>query len=282
MQPALAAVHQAERRLMVRHIGVHGADDAKIVRKLADLLEHLAHLEAALAVFLNLNGDLKPAPVGRSVLSRFGSALPSNFVEHRLRIERIHLRRAAVHEEVDHALRLRLEVRLAHAKWIARIHRSLRAARADEIAKSQRAEAHADAVQQLAAGEKGVFEIGGVVGHGGLFAIEAVGGIALVVFDNENANSPGFDAVESVIWESFEVCPAVIVIGCGMKMLRIVRGFQQGGFKFSLKFNGKLGRYFAVVSGDFARVSYCCWMEPDVHGFAGSRTCVQNSSQLIS
>ena len=53
-QPGLAAVHQQQRRLVVRHVGVHRADDADVVDVLGGVREQLADLEPALAVLLEL------------------------------------------------------------------------------------------------------------------------------------------------------------------------------------------------------------------------------------
>ena len=72
LQAAVAAVHQHQRRLMIGHVGVHRADDAQVVDVLLGRAgEQLAHLDAALAVFLNLKGEPRAAPVLRSV-RRFG------------------------------------------------------------------------------------------------------------------------------------------------------------------------------------------------------------------
>ena len=113
-QPRFAAVHQQERRLVIRHVRVHRADDADVVDVLRGVGEQISLTSSPLLpYFLNLNGDGKAAPVRRSV-RRFavGSDLPAYFVERRLRVEGIDLRRPAVGEDVDDALRLGREVRL--------------------------------------------------------------------------------------------------------------------------------------------------------------------------
>ena len=51
-QPGFAAIHQQQRRLVVRHVGVHRADDADVVDAFGDVGKDLADFDAALAVFL--------------------------------------------------------------------------------------------------------------------------------------------------------------------------------------------------------------------------------------
>ena len=115
--------------------------------------------------FWNLNGDGKRGPglaLGRQVPP--GSGWPAYFVERRLGVERIDVRRPAVHEQVDDALGLGREMRRA-AATADRWPRRMRVCGADdEIAQRERAEAHAAALQQFAAGEGQVFELE-LVGH---------------------------------------------------------------------------------------------------------------------
>ena len=110
-QARVAAVEQHERRLVVGHVRVHRADDADVVNALRRLRENLTDLDAAPAVFLEL--------VGRAE-GRAGAALGAEFVGQRfavmliergLGVERVHVGRAAVEEDVDDALGLRCEVR---------------------------------------------------------------------------------------------------------------------------------------------------------------------------
>ena len=62
--------------------------------------------------FLNVNGDFSRLPVLRSVCRLpEGIGLPLYFVEHRLGIERVHLRRSAVQEQIDDALGLGRKMR---------------------------------------------------------------------------------------------------------------------------------------------------------------------------
>jgi hypothetical protein len=48
----VAGVHLDERGLVIRHIGVHGANDAAIVDDAGEIRERLADFDAALAVTL--------------------------------------------------------------------------------------------------------------------------------------------------------------------------------------------------------------------------------------
>ena len=107
-QPRLAAVHQHQRRLVVGHVGVHRADDADVVDACSAMCGKISLTSMPLwPYFLNLNGDVKHAPVLRSV-GRLAvrQRLAVVLRQHRLGIEGIDVRRAAVHEEEDDALGL--------------------------------------------------------------------------------------------------------------------------------------------------------------------------------
>ena len=68
----------------------------------------------ALPYFLNVNGERISAPVLRSVATdAAGQRLAVILVEHRLRIEAVDLRQAAVHEQEDDALGARRMIELA-------------------------------------------------------------------------------------------------------------------------------------------------------------------------
>ena len=76
-QPAVAAVHQHQRRLVVGHVGVHRADDAHVVDVRAVLANSSLTSMPLWPYFWNLNGDRIAAPVLRSVRRfGFGSGLP--------------------------------------------------------------------------------------------------------------------------------------------------------------------------------------------------------------
>jgi len=70
---------------------VHRADDRNVVDALADVRENVAHLDAALPVFLELVRRLESRAglALRPELER--DFLPVPFVERGLRIERVHL-----------------------------------------------------------------------------------------------------------------------------------------------------------------------------------------------
>ena len=61
-QPRLAAIHQQQRRLVIRHIRVHRANHRDVVDVLRRLRKQFAHFDAALAVFLELEWRLKRRP----------------------------------------------------------------------------------------------------------------------------------------------------------------------------------------------------------------------------
>ena len=118
-----AVVHRIERLLMIVHAGVHGADERDVVGHFAELRQQLAQLHAALAVrrkFPRRAKDLRRSLREVVVFDLAGKLLPIILREHRLRIEEIHLRRPAHHEQRDHRLRLRLKVRRLREQIVAR------------------------------------------------------------------------------------------------------------------------------------------------------------------
>ena len=80
-----------------------------------------------------------------------GSSLAGVFVEHRLGVEGVDVRRAAVHEDVDDALGFGGEVGCVRAERIGRGGGCFLGAD-DQVAECECAEAHAAAVEQFAAG----------------------------------------------------------------------------------------------------------------------------------
>ena len=74
-QPGLAAIHQQQRRLVIRHVGVHRADDADVVDALATCGNISLTSMPLWPYFWNLNGEGNAAPVFRSV-GRLASAIP--------------------------------------------------------------------------------------------------------------------------------------------------------------------------------------------------------------
>ncbi len=110
--PGFAAVHQQQRRLVIGHVGVHRANDADVVDAAGGVREQVAHLDTGLAVSLKLErrgeggaGLAFGAEVGAR--QQFAGV----FRQRRLGIERIDVRRAAVHKQVDDALGLAEKVR---------------------------------------------------------------------------------------------------------------------------------------------------------------------------
>ena len=99
---------------MVRHVGVHRADDAQVIDARRDVWEDLADLDPALAVLAESVGRGEGGPgtaFGAEILAR--QHLAGVPVERRLGIEGVDVRRPTVHEQVDDAFRLGREVRPA-------------------------------------------------------------------------------------------------------------------------------------------------------------------------
>ena len=151
----VAGVHHQHRRLVVRDVGVHGADEADVVGAAADVRKQLAHLHAALAVLLERERRLEQAPglpFGRDVPA--GQRLPVVLVEHRLGVEAVDLRQAAVHEQEDDVLRPGGVVeRALRAGFAALLKPGGRERLADQAGERQHAEAVAHAAERVAPGD---------------------------------------------------------------------------------------------------------------------------------
>ncbi len=108
-------VHGVEALGVVADAGGHGADEGDVVHDLGEVREQLADLHAALAMLLELPGGAKAlgGGLGEVVVFDLAGELPPVVPgEHGLGVEEVHLGGAAHHEERDHGLRPRLEVRL--------------------------------------------------------------------------------------------------------------------------------------------------------------------------
>ena len=156
---------------MVGHIRVHRAHHADVVDRLRGPGKNLAHLDPALPVFFESERRLVARarlPLRAEMLHR--QRLAVKLREPRLRVEGVHMRRPAVHEKVDDALRLRREMRRFRRERIQIRH--LGGAGSQRIpqhaAQRQRAHPHSAAVEKIAAGEKLIGEARSVVvlGHG--------------------------------------------------------------------------------------------------------------------
>jgi hypothetical protein len=180
VQAALAAVHQAQRRLMIRHVGVHRADHAEIVGESADFFEHLAHFKPALAAFGEFERRFETR-AGRALrFEHVRQRLAVVLVQHRLRVERIDVRGAAVHEEMHHALRLRLKMRPFQRH---RVQRGRGGLLVEQRACRHGAKAHADTLQQFTTRQKRMLQIRSMMWdgevHWGVLKIRRFGHIAI-------------------------------------------------------------------------------------------------------
>ena len=147
---------------MVRHVGVHRADDADVVDARGGMREQLAHLDAALAVALKLERRREGGAglaLGRQVGRR--QRLAGELVEHRLGVKGIDVRWPTVHEQMDDALGLTGKMRrlgrqrgiAAHAIWCqCRAHRQ----GTKQVCEAQHPEAHPATAKEIAPGKKPV------------------------------------------------------------------------------------------------------------------------------
>src|SRR5579862_851774 len=159
---------------MIRHVRVRRTDHANVVDALRRLREKFRDFDAAFPVFLKRKRRLER----RARLAfrlriverqRFAVILR----QHRLRVERIDMRRPAVHEQMNHALGLRRQRRALRRHRIpaANSPRSLGVVRKQLAAlrhqpgQRHRAKAGSAAAQRLAASEKVVFKARHVMVH---------------------------------------------------------------------------------------------------------------------
>ena len=101
-----ARVHLDVRLRMIRDVGRHAAQHADVVGVLGDICEDLGDPLPALAVLREFER--------RCEQLSFFAGLAAVGLELRLVVERVHVRRAALHREEDDALRLRGEMRRSH------------------------------------------------------------------------------------------------------------------------------------------------------------------------
>ena len=144
---------------------MHRANDRDVVDRPGDVAKEVADFDAALAVLAEFEGRGQGG-AGRALGGQHaaGEQLAGVLFEGGLGVEGIHMRRAAVHEDVDDVLGLCREMRHARREGVGARSGSLGSA-TDEVSEGERAEAHAAAMEQLAAGEGQVIELEGV-GHG--------------------------------------------------------------------------------------------------------------------
>ena len=116
-----AGVHQRDGRLVIRNIRVHRADDADVFRNAADIGPQLAHFGVGFAVARELERRLhQVAGLALRENRAAGQRLPVVLLQHRLGIEGVHVRHAAVREQENDPLGARLEVQLLQHSRSAR------------------------------------------------------------------------------------------------------------------------------------------------------------------
>ena len=192
--PPLAAVHQHQRRLMIGHVGVHRADDAEVVGvRTGGSGEQLADLQTALPVPAKLERRAHGG-AGLALGAEVGARQRLSVVlrQQGLGVERVDVRRAAVHEQVDDLLGPGGELGRPRGQGIERIGRRRARPRRGERSEpavvgqharqADEAEAHAAAVEDLATGEEGVVgvELRYRGHHGGDSRVSACGSMGVL------------------------------------------------------------------------------------------------------
>ena len=145
---------------MVRHIGVHRANDGNVVNTPADMGKNLADFDAALAVsfeFVRRGKRRAGFPFGFQILHR--QLFAGVFFQRRFGIEGVHVRRPAVGENMNHMFGFGRKLRLpGHERRNIATRRLRRGGErlhaAEKRGQTQRAHAHTAAAQKLAPGQK--------------------------------------------------------------------------------------------------------------------------------
>ena len=111
-----AGVHLVDRLRVVDAVTVAAPDDAQLVRALRQVVEEVADLESRFAAWPERpdgaeKGVAGHLPPGHDLSKALRERLTRVASEGRLGVEEVDVARSAVHEEVDHSLRARPEVR---------------------------------------------------------------------------------------------------------------------------------------------------------------------------
>ena len=107
----VARVHLQQRRLVVRHVGLHRANDAAIVNYPPEVRQRLAHFNAAPAAGMEFVRRRHKARAFALLVEFAGGLLAFVFVQRGLGIERVNLRRSAVQKEENDPFGARREMR---------------------------------------------------------------------------------------------------------------------------------------------------------------------------
>src|SRR5678815_118654 len=93
----VSAIHQQQRRLVIRNVRVHRSDYRDVIDVLRDMGEQLTHFDTALTVRTKLEWGLKSSPGAafrRQIVRRQGLAVQTR--ERGFGIKRIHMRRPPI------------------------------------------------------------------------------------------------------------------------------------------------------------------------------------------
>ncbi len=114
--PRFAAVHQHQRRFVVRHVGMHRTDHGNVVDVPGCLGKQFADLDAAGTVLLELERRReRRARLALGAQIAAGQFLAGVFLQRRLGIERIDVAWTAVHEQMNDVLGLARKLRGARS-----------------------------------------------------------------------------------------------------------------------------------------------------------------------
>ena len=138
------------------NVRVHGLDDAEVVHLFAEVRENFADFDAGFSFF----GKLERRRHRHA--AHAGNFFAVHLGERRFVIPSVQMRRRALRKNVDDVLglrgqrrRFRQQVRLG----LDRVRGAGEQAFTQKRREAQRAKAHARALQELAAGEKVIFEV---------------------------------------------------------------------------------------------------------------------------
>jgi len=149
-----AVVHQEQGGAVVGVVGVHRADDAEVVDVPGRVRQQLADRQAALAAGLKLVRHRHAAAGGifRAEID-FLRPLPRELVESRLGIEKVPLKRPAVHEELNDPFGTGLKMGLEFGSGGFGLFVCQGSISGQELGEAAHSQAAAEGLEGLAAGE---------------------------------------------------------------------------------------------------------------------------------
>lgn len=174
---------------MIWHIGMHGSDDADVVRTFSDVGEEFTDLDPTLAVLCEFEGGtVACARLAFRLEVIHGQGLAMVLCQKRLGIKGVDLRRPAIHEEVNDAF---CAAKVLGGLRSQRVQPCLGLCLSKEATKGSGAHAHANAREEIASGVEMVAKVFRMMAHDLVNKDELIGG--------EECVGVGFPAIGELV-----------------------------------------------------------------------------------